>query len=171
MDFAAKAQFLTLDVITDIAFGDPFGDLVADKDLHGYIKAIEDMIPVSIWLKLFPSLVNLTSVSWIGRRVLPSSEDNIGFGKAMGFVSLPLISLDQPYGYLVCLFAVCLKRREESRRREIRAEQEGPRRHVGEFCSTWTYPAGSGVGGSTSNVLVTTFAIILPFGPCRLNGF
>jgi hypothetical protein len=85
-------------VITDVAFGEPFGDLVADKDLHGYIKAIEQMLPISIWIKLFPGLANLTAISWIGRRVLPSSEDNIGFGKAMGFVSLPLVSLGQPHG-------------------------------------------------------------------------
>jgi hypothetical protein len=99
LDFAAKAQFLTLDVITDVAFGEPFGDLAADEDVHEYIHTIEKMLPVAIWVTVFPSLIDLIAVSWIGKRVLPSSGDNIGLGKAMGFVLLPFATLVHPHGF------------------------------------------------------------------------
>ncbi|KAI9763730.1 MAG: hypothetical protein M1840_009127 [Geoglossum simile] len=64
--------------------GDPFGNLVADKDVHGYIKAVEQMLPVALWLTIFPGSVDLMAVSWIGKRVLPSSGSYVGLGKAMG---------------------------------------------------------------------------------------
>ncbi|CZR62527.1 related to pisatin demethylase (cytochrome P450) [Phialocephala subalpina] len=41
VDFSSKAQYFTLDVITDIAFGKPFGNLAADEDLHHYIELME----------------------------------------------------------------------------------------------------------------------------------
>ncbi|KAH0550974.1 hypothetical protein GP486_007661 [Trichoglossum hirsutum] len=83
-DLARKAQFLTLDVITDVAFGESFGNINADEDVHGYIDAIERMLLPSLWLQVFPSLVRLLAIPWIGRMVLPSSGDHIGVGKAMG---------------------------------------------------------------------------------------
>ena len=93
IDFARKAQFLTLDIITDIAFGETFGDLKADEDLHDYLAIVERMLPTSRWLILFPSLMNLVAIQWIGRWVLPSSEDGVGVGKVMGFVVIPLCLL------------------------------------------------------------------------------
>jgi hypothetical protein len=35
-DFGRKAQYLTLDVISDIAFGKSFGDVQSDSDVHQY---------------------------------------------------------------------------------------------------------------------------------------
>ena len=86
MDFARKAQFLTLDVITDIAFGQPFGDLVEDKDVHEYLTTIDRMMPVLHWLVVFPNIVDLLAVPWLGRMILPSDGDDYGVGKVMGLV-------------------------------------------------------------------------------------
>ncbi|KAK3210314.1 hypothetical protein GRF29_44g2335980 [Pseudopithomyces chartarum] len=44
LDLAHKIQFLTLDVISDIGFGQAFGDLAADKDVDGYIAASENTV-------------------------------------------------------------------------------------------------------------------------------
>jgi hypothetical protein len=38
VDMAAKFQFLTLDIISEIAFGTAFGNLEADDDLSSYMK-------------------------------------------------------------------------------------------------------------------------------------
>ena len=84
MDFSRKAQFFTLDVITDIAFGKPFGDLVADEDRHEYLTITDKMMPVLHWLVVFPGVVDLLEIPWIGRRILPSSGDDFGVGKVMG---------------------------------------------------------------------------------------
>ncbi len=48
MDFARKAQFLTLDVISAIAFGEPFGYVTQDEDLYDYIKTTEETVPMII---------------------------------------------------------------------------------------------------------------------------
>jgi hypothetical protein len=39
-------QYLTLDVITDVAFGEAFGDLAGDEDVHEYIATIQALMPV-----------------------------------------------------------------------------------------------------------------------------
>ena len=90
VNFARTAQFLTLDVITDVAFGEPFGDLVADEDRHEYIDTIGRLIRVLRWFIPYPGLTDLMAIPWIGRRMLPSAGDDIGVGKVMGCVSLML---------------------------------------------------------------------------------
>ncbi|CRK36453.1 hypothetical protein BN1708_007052 [Verticillium longisporum] len=46
MDFASKMQYLTLDIITSLAFGECFGYLSQDKDVHNYIQITEESMPV-----------------------------------------------------------------------------------------------------------------------------
>ncbi|KAH8885376.1 cytochrome P450 [Thozetella sp. PMI_491] len=41
VDMAKKLQYLTLDVISEISFGEPFGDLRNDADVNGYIESTE----------------------------------------------------------------------------------------------------------------------------------
>ncbi|KDN67099.1 putative cytochrome P450 [Colletotrichum sublineola] len=50
-DFGAKAQYFTLDVISDLAFGEPFGDLTTDSDVHEYIRTMEENMPTIILTK------------------------------------------------------------------------------------------------------------------------
>src|SRR5438876_497829 len=40
-DFARKIQYFTLDVISEVGFGEPFGDLRADRDVNEYVAAGE----------------------------------------------------------------------------------------------------------------------------------
>ncbi|EXF74123.1 hypothetical protein CFIO01_09500 [Colletotrichum fioriniae PJ7] len=46
LDFGRKAQFFTLDVISDLAFGEPFGFVGSDSDMYEYIKTTEENLPV-----------------------------------------------------------------------------------------------------------------------------
>ncbi|KAF4881803.1 Cytochrome P450 monooxygenase lolP1 [Colletotrichum fructicola] len=79
-DFGLKAQYFTLDVISDLAFGNPFGDLASDSDVHGYIHTIEQKMPSIVVATVLPSL--LTLLSWPGLRwLLPSESDATGLGK------------------------------------------------------------------------------------------
>ncbi|KAJ0336386.1 hypothetical protein KNSL1_013302 [Colletotrichum chrysophilum] len=79
-DFGLKAQYFTLDVISDLAFGNPFGDLASDSDVHGYIHTIEQKMPSIFVATVLPSL--LTVLSWPGlKRLLPSESDATGLGK------------------------------------------------------------------------------------------
>jgi hypothetical protein len=85
MDFARKAQFLTLDVITAIGFGKAFGYLVKDEDVHGYIKTTEETLPFIIMVGVLPWLTYVLQ-SRVMKMFLPSEKDALGIGKVMGFV-------------------------------------------------------------------------------------
>jgi hypothetical protein len=50
MDFGQIAQFFTLDVISDLAFGKPFGDVADDEDKFEYIKTGEENVLVLMFL-------------------------------------------------------------------------------------------------------------------------
>jgi len=82
VDLARKIQYLTLDVISSIGFGQAFGDIKADADLNDYIRSGEEgltIVTFSAALGLMPIL------QWppIARLLGPSEKDKSGFGKMM----------------------------------------------------------------------------------------
>ncbi len=89
LDFARITQYLTIDVISDMAFGEPFGFLAKDGDVHEYIKTQRVLLPVFEWLSTLPILSRLIRIGWISRLVMPSSEDKTGVGKLMGSARIP----------------------------------------------------------------------------------
>lgn len=82
MDLAEKIPFFTLDVISHISLGEPFGDLKADSDVKNYIKSSEEGLKIGntafamgiAWLKDKPV---------IGPAISPSEKDATGFGHMM----------------------------------------------------------------------------------------
>jgi cytochrome P450 len=82
MDLAKKIPFFTLDVISHVGLGQPFGDLLADADLNGYLQASEEGLKIGNtawamglgWLRNFPL---------IGPLISPSEKDKAGFGRMM----------------------------------------------------------------------------------------
>ncbi|KAF9872377.1 cytochrome P450 [Colletotrichum karsti] len=83
LDFGLKAQYFTLDVISDLAFGEPFGDLASDSDVHEYIQTMEENMPNVVLTGVLPWLLKLIS-SPLFRSMLPSEKDAIGVGKTIG---------------------------------------------------------------------------------------
>jgi cytochrome P450 len=82
VDLARKIQYLTLDVISAIGFGQAFGDLKADADLYDYLESSEQgltVLTVSAALGLIPIL------QWgpLARLFGPSEKDRSGFGKML----------------------------------------------------------------------------------------
>lgn len=85
-DFGRKAQYFELDVITDLAFGKPFGDLATDSDVHGYISTMESVMPAIMLTTVLPWLLDL--LSWpLFKWMLPSDRDAAGVGRTMAYVS------------------------------------------------------------------------------------
>ncbi|KAE9374995.1 pisatin demethylase [Stipitochalara longipes BDJ] len=83
VDMAEKFQLLTLDIISEIAFGDAFGNLESDKDISSYIKTMEGMLPLIILLGTWPVLAKV--FFWKGLRpFMPKDTDADGMGKLMG---------------------------------------------------------------------------------------
>lgn len=94
-DFAQKAKYFALDVTTELSFGEPFGDMATDSDVHGYIKTTERTVPVMVLTTELPWLVNVLELGII-KRFLPSDKDLLGIGKAMGcvfFIGICVIAL------------------------------------------------------------------------------
>ncbi|KAH9212789.1 pisatin demethylase [Leptodontidium sp. 2 PMI_412] len=84
MDFGRKAQYFTLDVISHVAYGKPFGFLDTDTDLYQYIATSEKAVPAAMMVTIFPWL-NYVLTSSFMKSLLPSATDAIGFGKIIGF--------------------------------------------------------------------------------------
>ncbi|KAK4167943.1 cytochrome P450 [Cladorrhinum sp. PSN259] len=78
-DFARKAQYFTLDAISDISYGEAFGFIPSDSDLYHYIQEIEAGLKAMLILSLWPWLINLLSMP--GFRSLVKFEDTVGFGR------------------------------------------------------------------------------------------
>ncbi|TDZ49638.1 Cytochrome P450 monooxygenase lolP1 [Colletotrichum trifolii] len=80
MDLAKKIQYFTLDVISSVGLGSPFGMLKSDSDVDNYLQSSEE------GLSAIQYAVAL-GVSWmaqapiIGKLIAPSPKDNNGFGK------------------------------------------------------------------------------------------
>lgn len=86
MDFGQKGQFFTLDVISDLAFGRPFGYLNADDDVYDYIKITDDYFPAMIVMASIPALARLTQTRMF-RGLLPKGTDKLGFGAFIGYAN------------------------------------------------------------------------------------
>ncbi|KAH9871815.1 hypothetical protein J1614_006072 [Plenodomus biglobosus] len=82
MDLAKKIPFFTLDVISHIGLGEPFGDLKADEDIKGYLKSCEEGLKIGntafalglAWMKDHPIF---------GPVISPSEKDESGYGRMM----------------------------------------------------------------------------------------
>lgn len=85
VDFAPKAQYFTLDVISELAFGKSFGNLEADDDVSSYIKTMDGTFPMLVLVGAFPWLAQLFFMRPF-RSLLPTAKDTVGMGKLMGFV-------------------------------------------------------------------------------------
>ncbi|KAK5653714.1 hypothetical protein OQA88_8745 [Cercophora sp. LCS_1] len=86
MEFAHRAQFYTLDVVTSVTFGTPFGFLKKDGDVEKYLETTEAMTPMFGVLGTLPWLVYVMH-AWPLNRFMPGEGDKVGFGRLMKFAS------------------------------------------------------------------------------------
>lgn len=82
MDLAQKIPYFTLDVISHIGLGAPFGNLASNKDVNDYLKSSEEGLKIGNtafgmglgWLRETPI---------IGPAISPSEKDQSGYGRMM----------------------------------------------------------------------------------------
>ncbi len=89
MDFAKIAQYFTLDVISDVAFGEPIGFLVRNEDVNGYCQVVEKALPAFEWAAALPMVNRLVRLPGLKKMVMPSPQDRSGVGMIMGCVEFP----------------------------------------------------------------------------------
>ncbi|KAK6221802.1 cytochrome p450 [Colletotrichum tabaci] len=80
MDFAQKIQYLTLDVISDISFGKPFGDLRADEDMFGIAESSETGIAIFTY-NIALGLYKILHRPFFARLFGPKETDPTGWGR------------------------------------------------------------------------------------------
>ncbi|KAE9376093.1 pisatin demethylase [Stipitochalara longipes BDJ] len=83
LDFGRKAQYFTLDVISDLAYREPFGYMETDSDLYDYTKIVESVFVTVAMVTIFPVLNRVLNLS-IMKAILPSDKDPFGIGKIQG---------------------------------------------------------------------------------------
>ncbi|KAL8404366.1 hypothetical protein RB594_009278 [Gaeumannomyces avenae] len=83
VDIARKVQYLTLDIISSLAFGKPLGNLAADADALGYIHTMESNMVIMMTLALCPHIflpLQSRLLSWM----VPNARGMAGIGDVMG---------------------------------------------------------------------------------------
>ncbi|KAH8669654.1 cytochrome P450 oxidoreductase [Tricladium varicosporioides] len=87
-DIARRTQYLTLDIITHLCFGKPFGFVEGNADMYRFLETIEGQLPVvqhfSVWTEMNTIFRKLVGVKWLRRAIMPSATDEEGIGRIMG---------------------------------------------------------------------------------------
>ena len=84
MDFARIAQFFTLDVLSQLAFGEKFGYMEANTDLYDYNKTAAQFMPILEWVTNHPSIRWILTSAPMQALAAPKGTDSIGQGKIIG---------------------------------------------------------------------------------------
>ncbi|KAG6001640.1 hypothetical protein E4U21_003995 [Claviceps maximensis] len=83
LDLGRKVQYMAVDVVTELLFGESFGDLAADADVHGYLGAMERFVPTLIVSTVLSWIIPLLGLP-LFRPLVPSEHDVLGVGRIMG---------------------------------------------------------------------------------------
>lgn len=74
-----------MDIITDLAFAKPFGNLKNDTDTYNYIRSTEELVPVVLKMTAIPALKAFFQNEWISKVLFPSDKSETGIGKVVGY--------------------------------------------------------------------------------------
>ncbi|MCJ1307795.1 hypothetical protein MMC25_001443 [Agyrium rufum] len=83
MELARKVQYFTLDAISSLALGKPFGHLKQDGDVFGYIELTDAALATIFMSSLLPPVLALLQ-SPLMRPLMPKPEDSFGMGRIIG---------------------------------------------------------------------------------------
>lgn len=86
-EIGRRIQYLTLDMITHLCFGEPLGFVRADSDVNNFLVTTESQFHIalrsSIILELNTILFHITRFRWIKKAIIPSARGNTGIGMIM----------------------------------------------------------------------------------------
>lgn len=89
MDLARVAYYFTLDVITDLSYGEAFGFLDAEDDLHNYTKSLDQLVVITGLFSEIPFLRKFSN-NFVGAALKPKFSDRSGMGRLMRYVPTTL---------------------------------------------------------------------------------
>jgi cytochrome P450 len=85
IDVAAITRFFTLDVLSTVAFGRPFGFMAANADLWDYDKLTTQAMLLLEWVVNHSNFRRLFQSSLVQALFAPKSTDSRGMGPMLGF--------------------------------------------------------------------------------------
>lgn len=85
LDFHTITHFFPLDVISDIALGQPFGYLDEGEDLYKFVAINGEFFIYAVTLACQPWIMNMLQ-KWPLKLLMPSDADVDGFGKIIRWV-------------------------------------------------------------------------------------
>lgn len=85
VDLARVSYYFTLDVITELSYGEAFGFLDAEGDLYNYTTSLDRHLLVTGLISEIPLFRKLSS-SFVGAALRPGFSDTLGIGRLMGYV-------------------------------------------------------------------------------------
>lgn len=80
MDIGKQAQFFTLDVISELAFNQTFGDLADDNDNFRYIQTADETVSLMTLMSFYPGIHRWLEQSRVMDLLAPSAIDKLGLG-------------------------------------------------------------------------------------------
>lgn len=95
VDLARLAYYFTLDVITDLAYGEAFGFLDAEGDLFNYTRSLDQLLLVTGIFSEIPLLRKLNN-TFVGDVFKPKFSDRSGMGRLMRYVPNILYNMPSP---------------------------------------------------------------------------
>lgn len=84
MDLAVVIQYFTLDVLTKIAFGAPFGYLIKNEDIYDYLKMTSAFLPILELGCNFPTIHSILFNPLVQKLGAPKGTDKVGMGAVIG---------------------------------------------------------------------------------------
>ncbi|KAL3473901.1 cytochrome P450 [Aspergillus californicus] len=86
MDLAQKAQFFTIDVITELVTGASFGNLALDQDRYEYLHATDRLVVIMSYITNIPWITWFFQLPWVAARFALDGTEETGPGKMIGIV-------------------------------------------------------------------------------------
>ncbi|KAI5858231.1 cytochrome P450 [Durotheca rogersii] len=83
VDFASLSRKFTLDVITRLSYGRPFGFLDADGDLYGYMRQMDGSMKTMVLAQEIPFFRRIVFSPFVFGLIGPKATDKGGVGKMM----------------------------------------------------------------------------------------
>lgn len=80
-DHSALMQYFTLDVVTYLSLGKPFGYVSQDRDIYAYVQTMWENFPVMNFMLAYPPVVRFLSIPVIQKFTAPSMKARTGIGK------------------------------------------------------------------------------------------
>lgn len=86
LDLANMAQFFTLDSISKLSFGEEFGLIREERDIHRHIESVGEVAPTAVVIAAVPYLRTIVGSKFVLRLVGPKAGDERGLGRIMACV-------------------------------------------------------------------------------------